>query len=176
VLATELRHSTPEFSPLPKIAARIGIDLNILDFQNDEDMDWLRALIWPEHLDRLQRLDAALAVARAGATMPEPMLLQGGAAERWRTASLLPDKDSALTVYHTHALNQFDSVARAEFEQRLSETSLTRQIFELGNDFTQSPDGGVTYELLLRHWRDGIYQQTHLANVDGHGRYVEWLI
>ena len=54
--------------PLPKVIPtvswRMGIDLQPIDVHDEEATRWLRALIWPEHQDRAQRLEAALAMAQ----------------------------------------------------------------------------------------------------------------
>ncbi|HEU5199384.1 MAG TPA: DUF2332 domain-containing protein, partial [Ktedonobacterales bacterium] len=56
---------TPSFpSTLPAIAFRIGLDLNPIDIANTDEMLWLRALIWPEHHERVTRLQQAVEIAR----------------------------------------------------------------------------------------------------------------
>lgn len=47
-----------------RIASRVGIDVNPLDPADPEACDWLRALVWPEHAERRERLEGALAHAR----------------------------------------------------------------------------------------------------------------
>lgn len=49
-----------EPAPLPQLATRIGIDVNLLDPTNAEDVLWLRACLWPEQLRRRERFDAVL--------------------------------------------------------------------------------------------------------------------
>jgi hypothetical protein len=44
----------------PDVAARVGIDVAPLDADDPDDVRWLRAAVWPEHIARLGRLDAAL--------------------------------------------------------------------------------------------------------------------
>lgn len=55
----------PVPTALPEVVARIGIDLNPLDVTDPDDLAWLRALVWPGPVEaeRLQRLDAAAAIA-----------------------------------------------------------------------------------------------------------------
>ena len=67
---------------LPQVVARIGIDLNPLDITDPDDLAWLRALVWqgPVEGERLQRLDAAAAVA----AQEPPVLLTGDLVERLR--------------------------------------------------------------------------------------------
>ena len=47
-----------------QVTWRGGIDLNPLDVTDDDAMQWLTALVWPEQEDRRHRLRTAIAVAR----------------------------------------------------------------------------------------------------------------
>lgn len=48
---------------------RAGIDLNPLNVNNQEQLDWLEVLIWPEHDERREQLrEAAKIVANAPAS------------------------------------------------------------------------------------------------------------
>ena len=50
---------------LPEVVYRGGLDLNPIDVHNNADLEWLEALIWPEHQIRRDRLHAAAAIAAA---------------------------------------------------------------------------------------------------------------
>ncbi len=47
-------------TPLPAIHQRVGIDLNPLDPQTSDDVQWLKACLWPEEPLRRRRLEAML--------------------------------------------------------------------------------------------------------------------
>lgn len=51
----------PDFPEQFQIAARIGIDLNPINLNDPDQLRWLQALIWPEHIERHDRLRAAAA-------------------------------------------------------------------------------------------------------------------
>ena len=76
-IETELRGA--HAPPLPEeplvVAERTGIDLNPIDVRDTNAVQWLRALVWPEERQQMQRLDAAVALAQ---TTP-PTLLKGDA-------------------------------------------------------------------------------------------------
>jgi hypothetical protein len=55
---------TPLPTEMPQIGWRRGLDLNPLSVGSSQQMDWLKALVWPEHSPRLARLDAAIEIAR----------------------------------------------------------------------------------------------------------------
>ncbi len=48
----------------PRPTNPAGIDLNPLNLNDEGDVAWLDALIWPEHADRRARLRSAVEVAR----------------------------------------------------------------------------------------------------------------
>ena len=64
VLTCPTSGPVPVPSTAPDVVWRRGLDLHPLDVRSDADVSWLRALIWPEQTDRLERLDQAVAVAR----------------------------------------------------------------------------------------------------------------
>jgi hypothetical protein len=51
---------TQDPAPLPDIVERVGIDRSPLDPRRPEDVEWLRACLWPEEADRVARLDSML--------------------------------------------------------------------------------------------------------------------
>lgn len=63
----------PENRPytLPTVVWRRGLDLNPIDAGDAAQTDWLKTLVWPEHTERADRLDSALAIARADPPMIE---------------------------------------------------------------------------------------------------------
>ncbi|SET52927.1 hypothetical protein SAMN05421676_105199 [Salinibacillus kushneri] len=51
-LQSEIIGPVPSLRPIsPPVLKRIGVDLHINDVTNDEDLQWLKSLIWPEHSD-----------------------------------------------------------------------------------------------------------------------------
>ncbi|HTB61064.1 MAG TPA: DUF2332 family protein [Polyangia bacterium] len=71
----------PAGAPIPvaaaaNIVARHGFDVQPLDVGRGEDINWLRACIWPGENARLERLAAAVDAFRAAATGPTPPRLE----------------------------------------------------------------------------------------------------
>lgn len=49
---------------VPEVVWRRGLDLHPLDVRSDDDMNWLRCLVWPEQTDRFAILTGAIETAR----------------------------------------------------------------------------------------------------------------
>jgi len=87
-------------SAVPEIAWRAGLDLNPLDVRNDDDMGWLRALVWPGQPERLARLRAAVAEAR---TDP-PRVVAGDLLTALPALAAEAPRDATLVIFHTAVL------------------------------------------------------------------------
>ncbi|MEJ7585876.1 MAG: DUF2332 family protein [Acidimicrobiales bacterium] len=55
------------------IAERVGLDRTPIDVTDDESVRWLEACVFPDRLDRLHRLQAAVALVR-----PDPPRVEAG--------------------------------------------------------------------------------------------------
>ncbi len=113
VVDCEVRgEAVPPVEPMPHVGSRVGLELNPVDLSNADDRDWLRALIWPDQVSRLARLDRAIDLFR----VETPPILAGDA------LALLPDalarvpRDSTPVVYHTIAVYQFSRDMREALE------------------------------------------------------------
>lgn len=101
---------------LPRIVARVGVDLNPLDVGAEDDMSWLLTLIWPGQDDRRRRLAAAIGVARA----EPPLLLAGDMLDRLDEAlSVAEASGGTPVVQHSAAVAYLDTMSRARLEARL---------------------------------------------------------
>jgi len=65
VLNCRTSGAVPVPDRLPDVVWRAGLDLNPLDVRDDDDMRWLRSLIWPEESERFEILDRAVEIARS---------------------------------------------------------------------------------------------------------------
>jgi hypothetical protein len=106
------------------IASRVGLDLNPLDPADPEHRAWLRALVWPEHVERRERLEAALDHAAR-----RPVRLRKGDALR-----ILPDAvDSAPQnaipcVFVSNSLPHWSAQGRTEFVDLVRELGRRRDL------------------------------------------------
>lgn len=111
--------------PLPErpldVVWRAGIDLNPLDVTRESDVDWLDALIWPEHEDRRARLRAAVQVARR-----EPVgIVRGDLVAELEALVDRAPTGASIVVFHTAVLAYLDEAARKKFVDLVTELPVT---------------------------------------------------
>lgn len=154
---------------LPEVAWRAGLDLHPLDVGDDEDVRWLRSLIWPEQSERFAVLDAAVRIARADpAPVHEGDLLTDVVALGEQSPG-----DATLVVYHSAVLAYLPEERRGEFRAQLAELGRVRRTVWLANEGPKVavefpvPPGAVPFVLS----RDGV----PLATADPHGGWLDWL-
>jgi hypothetical protein len=104
-------------SRMPDVVWRAGLDLNPLDLRDDEHMRWLEVLIWPEQQNRLARLRAAAAIARAD----PPYLVRGDLTTDLPELAAQAPRDATLVVFHTSVLGYVaDERDRQSFVDQVS--------------------------------------------------------
>ena len=161
--------SPPIPSNFPEVAFRIGLDLNPVRLTDPDSALWLRALIWPEHEGRAAQLKAAIRLAIDN----PPTLVAGNALET------LPDilgripADSTLCIFHNYTLNQFSLEDRRRFDAILDEYSMDRDAHLLSGEGLWGHDY-ATLELVSIRGSNRLSRR--LANVDYHGRWLEWVV
>jgi len=147
-----------------KINNRVGIDLNIVDLNNQNDYEWMLALIWPEHSQRRRQFIEASKIANG----IKKELYEGDLVE------LLPDiiesasSENQIVLFHTHVANQFPMELKKRFEELLKELSTTRPIYHIYNNMYDA-------NLHQDYFESGkVFEEKNLERPDGHGRWFYW--
>jgi len=98
----------------PTIAWRRGLDLHPLDVRSQQDIDWLETLVWPDDIQRTERLQAAIEIARAD----PPAIVKGDLVENLAVAASSAPKNATLAVFHTAVLGYVsDQLDRKRFAE-----------------------------------------------------------
>lgn len=168
-IESEIRGSG-KFSTLPEtipVAWRRGIDLHPIDLEDSDEVLWLRALVWPDHAGRQERLTHAIKIARES-----PHVIREGDASRSLSDLLreAPD-ESTLCVYGTHTLYQFPRDALIATLSSMQAASTERTVHFLSIEGTAAPDA----ELFWTVYSGGERSTQRLARCCPHGRWLEWL-
>jgi len=169
LLDTERRGDVP-LPALPgsmEVTWRAGVDLNPVDVGDDDQVRWLRALIFPEHVERQAQLGAAIRIARAR----PPRLVKGDAADLLPKLLGEAPRAATLVVFVTHALYQFPREGLVRVLKSLQRHGERRLLFFLSMEFT----GGRHSELFLTRYADGARETSKLADCNPHGQWIEWL-
>jgi hypothetical protein len=101
VFSCEANDATPLPIELPTVVWRCGLDLNPLDLRSHDDVDWLQTLVWPDHVERAERLRAAVEMARAD----PPAIIEGDLLKDLPMAASSAPKGATLVVFHTAVLS-----------------------------------------------------------------------
>ncbi|HET8564056.1 MAG TPA: DUF2332 domain-containing protein [Candidatus Binatia bacterium] len=155
----------PIAETLPKVSARVGVDLNPIDVYNSEAVLWLRALVWPEHEKRAQLLLRAVEVAQQ-----QPVkLIPGDAVESLPDLfSMIPEK-TTLCIFRI--FTQLPPQSRDRLSSLLLEQSAKRDVFLISS----RPNRGDASGLWLTSFKDGTRTEKLLAYFENHGEWLEWL-
>jgi hypothetical protein len=169
LLDTEERGSTPlpELPDSIEVAWRTGVDLHPVDITDDDQVRWLRALIFPEQVERHAQLAAAIRIARAD----PPKLVEGDAVERLPELLEQAPPDAALVVFATMTLYQFPRDSVRSFFKLLMKHGETRPLFFVSMEGTATGE----VELQLTHYVGGERDTRKLAECNGHAHFIEWV-
>ena len=165
-LEAELRGDgeLPPIPPAIPVASRNGIDLDPVDLANPDQLLWLRALIWPEHVERHRQLiDAATEFARSDIRMHA-----GDASQVLSTLIESIPVAHTLVVYSTIALYQFPQASRRRIADTLAAASSTRPVWQIALE-------GNDPELSITRYEGGARSEADiLADASPHGWWIEW--
>jgi hypothetical protein len=184
-LAPALHGVVPPLAPVPTVVGRVGIDLAPLEPTDPDDRAWLRACVWPEDVDRLTRLDAALTVAGRHTdvrTVAGDLVVALPEVLRTVPAEAVP------CVWHSAALAYLGTDAREAVARILASVGRRRDlaVLSLEGPFVApfpalsaaarpaAPDE-EHFLLGATTWRAGEREDRLLARVQPHGVWLQWL-
>jgi hypothetical protein len=171
-LSPEVRGNFPP--PLDgalSVASREGCDIAPIDLADPASRLRLRSYVWADQQARLERLDAAIAVAKR---FPNP-ILKADAAEFVKKGLAERAPGQAFVLFHSIMWQYMPEPTRQAIEKYLQ-----RAAADASSD---SPVAWLRMEplepkarhatLSLTTWPGG--RTEHLANCDYHGRWIEWV-
>lgn len=180
-LTPTLRGSRMPAIAMPAVSGRVGIDLEPVDVENDDAVRWLQACIWPEHVERMRNLRAAIGIAR----LQRPHVVKGNAVELLTGLAMQADPDAALVVVNTNVMLYFSPEERARYAQVLIDLSAAREVFWIANEhpallgsagfvapMETSTDGSLP--LVMSRLFQGRRDDRILAVIGAHARWIEW--
>jgi hypothetical protein len=170
VFECAIHGAVPIPDELPEVVWRAGIDLEPLDLEDDDAVRWLETLVWPEEVDRLERLRAAIEIAREA----PPRVVRGDL----RTSLLeliaeAPD-EATLIVFHTAVLAYLSPAERERFGREVRSTRAEWISNEGADVIPELPLPSVA-PVSPSYFVLGVNGRRAIALCDGHGRWLQWL-
>lgn len=161
---------TPIPDRVPEIAWRAGLDLSPIDLRDASDVAWLEALVWPDQIERLARLRAAMEVARA-----TPARVRAGDLTTDLPALLAEAPvGPTIVVFHSAVLGYVtDPAKREEFARTVFDHAAVWISHEVPSVFPDIAAGaarpGPAGSFLLA------VNGHPVAWTDPHGAWIDWL-
>lgn len=167
----------PDHLVTPSIATRIGIDAHPVDLSDPDQVRWLQACVWPDQVDRLERLRAAIDVAQIHPVTPE----MGDAVEDLAaTIDRVPDDDLPVIV-NSWVLAYLSGPQRREYRRTMEHLGAARDLtwihLEAPSDCPEldGPDDPALSRLtavMRTDWRSGQRQVHHIGTMHPHGYWL----
>ncbi|MFD2830780.1 DUF2332 domain-containing protein [Corticicoccus populi] len=156
---------THDLNHIPDIRDRIGIDLNVMDLNTDDDYLWLKALIWPEHHQRREMLKAAKEIV----TAENVELIEGDAVSILDSTVQNINTENTLCIFHTHVANQMSEDQKEELLKAVDLIADGRTVYHIYNNIFDK-------KLRMDEYTGGRKNSYLIGETDGHGRWFEWKI
>ncbi len=155
-----------------RVADRRGVDIQPLDVRDAATRERLLAYVWPDQLERVARLSAAL-----DAAVTDPPPIDRGDAAEWAETHANPADGVATVVFHSIAHQYFPQSTKDRLAAHMERAGVaaTRAAplawlrFELDDAVVLGPPP----TLRMRLWPGG--EDRLLAHVHPHGANVRWV-
>jgi hypothetical protein len=145
------------------------VDLNPVDLNDPENVQWLRALVWPEHQKRANQLELAIEVARR---VP-PQIVPGDGLELLPSLIERVRGETQLCIFHSFTLSLASGKPRERLELMLAKASQMRDLFHISFEWPKNSEAPL---LSLASLVKGESTEKVLARCNAHGEWLEWLI
>lgn len=150
---------------MPQVLSRVGLELNPVHLSDPADRLWLKALIFPELLPRIARLDGAIATALKH---PPPIRFGDALALITPTLEALP-ATGVPVVYHSFVTYQFSTDMQRRFDEALLAHSRRRPLYRVSVEWEQAE-----HPVRVSRYDNGAATSVVLADCNPHGAWIEW--
>lgn len=158
----------PPLTGRPRIAERAGCDLAPVDLAEPGAATLLRSFVWPEHRQRLARLEGALQVARE-----LPLRVDRADAVDWLAERLgTPAAGRATVVFHSVFMQYLPEPGRRRLASLLRQAGGWASV-DAPLAWLRLEPGEESFEVRMTVWPDGV--ERLLATSSPHGSQVRWV-
>jgi hypothetical protein len=161
-----------------QVGARVGLDHDPVDLEDEDEYAWLEACVWPDQPDRLRQLGAAAAVRRK----KPPVLVKGDPVADLAGAAARVPAELPVVVLTSDALRPFSAERVTEFRAAIAELAATRPTYWVSLEaypaglLPDHPELDTAQAVLsCTRWAGGEEHTTPLAQTSWHGERMYWL-
>jgi hypothetical protein len=149
------------------VRSRVGVDLDPPDLGDADAVRFLQAFVWPGQHDRLERLEAAVAVWRED----PPEIVVGDMLEELPGLLARRSGDALLLLWQSAALNYLPRDRQERVRELLDEAGREGPLALV--ETWQPLDGSHDYYgLFVQLWPEG--ERVEVAYSDFHGAWLDW--
>jgi hypothetical protein len=156
----------------PVVRGRLGIDRAPVDVTDDDAALILEAFVWPDQEARLERLRAAIEVARRD----PPEIVRGDYVDELPRVLAARREDGLTVVFHSVSTAYVRREEREGLYGEIEAAGAEGPLAWVSYEFTDEDGADPAFEgsaIDLRVWPGG--ERTRLARADGHGNRLRWL-
>ncbi|KMN38543.1 DUF2332 domain-containing protein [Lysinibacillus sp. LK3] len=163
VYAENIGKSLTAIKPF-EVSERVGIDLNIVDLNKEEDYEWMQALIWPEQKDRKELLRK---VSQLNKNISKK-LYAGDFLQLIPSFIKNIDDGTQVIIFHTHVANQFNESLKINLLTMINNMSEQHPIYHVYNNMF---DRHLHIDYITHSKTE---EKKIIKEIDGHGKHYVW--
>jgi hypothetical protein len=152
---------------------KIGIDQNLIDPTDKDEIMWLKALVWTDQIERFVAIDEALKLDE----LKKIKFIQAETVLDFERVILQTDKTQNLIIYSTHVLYQFHQNQKDEFYSMLERVAQLRDFYFLSVEGIQSlleKYNSKETVIELTSYKHKHKTVIFIAETNGHGNWIKW--
>jgi hypothetical protein len=168
-----LESSIQKIYPITQPISKIGIDQNIIDPTDEDEILWLKALIWTDQPERFIAIEEALKLNE----LKNIIFIQAETSIDFEKEILKVDETQNLIIYATHVLYQFSQEQKKEFYSMLERVGQKRDFYFLSVEgIKMLPGQNSSKEIVvtLTQFKNKQRTETFMAETNGHGNWIKW--
>lgn len=160
------------------VSAKVGLDTEPVDPEDEDEYAWLEACVWPDQPDRLRQLGAAATARRK----KPPALVAGDPVTNLAEAAGRIPVELPVVVLTSDALRPLSAERVTAFRSAVAELAAARPAYWVSLEaysaglITDRPDLDTGQAVLAcTSWPGGVETTTPLATTTWHGERMHWL-
>ena len=163
----------PKFENIVQIKNKIGIDQNPIDLKVNENANWLKALVWADNTERLEKVEQAIQIAQ----QEHIQFKKAKTILEFEEIIQNQEKNTPLVIYHTHVLYQFTVEERKEFWGLIDTIGSNRDLTYLAAEGRSvfKKDYGLNATIVeITKYQKGVKTTEVVATPNGHANRIKW--